>query len=151
MTDLYVKAQMSWLNRNSLPLRPLPAGLVQTKDFIWSCTLMYILFLSCPVSPVFLTVSIGSNSLINHLHVNFMPGSASGNSNLTQLVLIKVWSIGWEPSFFIYLFFFCLFWPCHVVCGILVPQWGIEPVPSALEAQSLNHYTAREVLGTFLK
>ena len=33
---------------------------------------MYILFLSCPVSPTFLTVSIGNSSLINHLHVNVM-------------------------------------------------------------------------------
>ena len=31
-------------------------------------------------------------------------------------------------------------------CGILVPGLGIEPVPSAVEAQSLNPWTAREVL-----
>ena len=30
-------------------------------------------------------------------------------------------------------------------CGILVPQPGIKPVPSALEVQNLNHWTAREV------
>ena len=30
-------------------------------------------------------------------------------------------------------------------CGILVPQPGIEPMPPALEAQSLNHWSAREV------
>ena len=30
-------------------------------------------------------------------------------------------------------------------CGILVPQPGIEPTPPAVEAQSLNHWTAREV------
>ena len=29
--------------------------------------------------------------------------------------------------------------------GILVPQPGIEPVPPALEAWILNHWTAREV------
>ena len=28
--------------------------------------------------------------------------------------------------------------------GILVPQPGIEPVPPAVEAQSLNHWIARE-------
>ena len=33
----------------------------------------------------------------------------------------------------------------HVACGILVPQPGIEPVSPALEALSLNHWTAREV------
>ena len=30
-------------------------------------------------------------------------------------------------------------------CGILAPQLGIEPVPLALEAWSLNHWTTREV------
>ena len=34
---------------------------------------------------------------------------------------------------------------CHVARGILIPPPGIEPVPPALEAQSLNHWTAREV------
>ena len=29
--------------------------------------------------------------------------------------------------------------------GILVPQPGIKPVPYAVEAWSLNHWTAREV------
>ena len=28
-------------------------------------------------------------------------------------------------------------------CGILIPLPGMEPVPLALEAQSLNHWTAR--------
>ena len=32
--------------------------------------------------------------------------------------------------------------------GILVPQPGIEPGPLAVEALSLNHWTAREVLRT---
>ena len=32
-----------------------------------------------------------------------------------------------------------------MTCGILVPQPGIEPTPPAEEAQSLNHWTAREV------
>ena len=31
--------------------------------------------------------------------------------------------------------------------GILVPQPGIEPVPSALGAQNLSHWTTREVPG----
>ena len=33
-----------------------------------------------------------------------------------------------------------------MACGILVPQPGIKPMPPALEAQSLNHWTTREVL-----
>ena len=37
-------------------------------------------------------------------------------------------------------------------CRILVPQPGIEPVPPAVEARSLNHWTAREVpIGLFLQ
>ena len=38
-----------------------------------------------------------------------------------------------------------IFWPCHVAWGILVPRPGIEPVPSALEAQNLNHWTIKEI------
>ena len=34
----------------------------------------------------------------------------------------------------------------HEPCGILVHWPGIEPVPPAVEAQSLNHWTTREVL-----
>ena len=30
--------------------------------------------------------------------------------------------------------------------GFPIPQLGIEPVPPALEAQSLNHWTTREIL-----
>ena len=41
--------------------------------------------------------------------------------------------------------FFFSFWPRCSACGILVPQPGIEPVPPAVEAQSLNHWTSREV------
>ena len=42
--------------------------------------------------------------------------------------------------------FDCLFvfWLCLVACRILVPQPGIEPRPSAVKAQSPNHWTARE-------
>ena len=47
-------------------------------------------------------------------------------------------------------FFFFFLLHC-ASCGILVPQPGIEPVPLALEEQSLNHWTTREVpeLDTF--
>ena len=33
----------------------------------------------------------------------------------------------------------------HESCGILTPHSGIEPASRALEARSLNHWTAREV------
>ena len=36
-------------------------------------------------------------------------------------------------------------WPRRAACGILVPRPGIEPVPPALGAWSLNHWAAREV------
>ena len=40
-----------------------------------------------------------------------------------------------------FFFFFFLAMPCS---GILVPRPGIKPTPPALEAWSLNHWTARE-------
>ena len=43
---------------------------------------------------------------------------------------------------FQYCFWFsCMCWE---VCGILVPQPGIKPVPPAVEARSPNHWTTRE-------
>ena len=36
------------------------------------------------------------------------------------------------------------FWLHHVACGILVPQPGIKPRPSAVRAWSPNHWTSRE-------
>ena len=37
------------------------------------------------------------------------------------------------------------FWPHHMACGILLPRPGIKLAPSAVGAQSLNHWTVREV------
>ena len=51
---------------------------------------------------------------------------------------------------FIY-FSFLSSWLHHKSCRILAPQPGIELVPPAVETQSLNHWTAREVLFTVLK
>ena len=42
-----------------------------------------------------------------------------------------------------------MFWPCHAACRVLVPWPGIEPGPPASGAQSLNHWTAREVPSPF--
>ena len=36
-----------------------------------------------------------------------------------------------------------------MACGILVPQPGVKPVRPALEAWSVNHWTAREVPNFF--
>ena len=41
------------------------------------------------------------------------------------------------------------FWLHYKACRILVPQQGIQPVPLAVEAWSLNHWTTREVLICF--
>ena len=53
-----------------------------------------------------------------------------------------------KKTFFILLVF--IFWPHHIVCGILVPWPRIKPMPPALETWSLNHWIAREVLFYFL-
>ena len=63
-------------------------------------------------------------------------GSVSARGHLcAHCVCVSVW----------YYFFLSFFWPHHTACGTLVPRPGIEPVPPAAEAQSLNHWTAREV------
>ena len=46
---------------------------------------------------------------------------------------------GWDN---LPLFYF--FWPCCAAYGILVPGPGIEPVPSAVEAPSPDHWTTRD-------
>ena len=48
-------------------------------------------------------------------------------------------------SFHLLKFQISFFWLCPAVCGILVPQPGIETTPPVVEARSLNHWTAREV------
>ena len=40
--------------------------------------------------------------------------------------------------------FLFVFWPCCVACGILVPLSGIELEPSAVKAQSPDHWTAKK-------
>ena len=47
--------------------------------------------------------------------------------------------------FYDILFYFFTFWPCHAVCRILLLHSEIELRPSGVRAQSLNHWTAREV------
>ena len=57
------------------------------------------------------------------------------------------WKPDWNGS---KIAIFIYFWPPHVACGILVLQPGIKPTSPALEAGSLNHWTAREVPVIFL-
>ena len=40
-------------------------------------------------------------------------------------------------------------WAQGAACGILVPRPAIEPMPSALEAQSLSYWIAKEVSRSF--
>ena len=50
------------------------------------------------------------------------------------------------PGYCILLWAFLIFFLPHCIAyGILIPQPGIEPMPAAVEAWSLNHWTAREV------
>ena len=49
-------------------------------------------------------------------------------------------------AFVLFCFVFLL---CCTACGILLPQAGIEPMPPALGAQSLDHWAAREVATNF--
>ena len=53
-----------------------------------------------------------------------------------------------EESLGYYCFIFC--WLHQLACGILVPPPGIEPVPSAVEAQTPNHWPSRAVPGLSL-
>ena len=46
----------------------------------------------------------------------------------------------------VYMYIYLHIYRLHcVACGILIPQWGIEPMPTAVESHSLNHWTTREV------
>ena len=58
-------------------------------------------------------------------------GSAIFSQNLTVVFLLS--------------FFFFFFWLRYAACGILVPRPGIEPMAPAVEAWTLNHWTAKEV------
>ena len=60
--------------------------------------------------------------------------------------------VRWGKCFllcFLSFFFFLLFWTAHGL--FLVPPQGIEPAAPALQVQSRNHWTAREVLLSLLK
>ena len=59
------------------------------------------------------------------------------------LVALLLGSAGSHPGKRRKLGFF--FWLHHTAYGILLPRPGIEPVSTALEAWSLNHWLAREV------
>ena len=49
----------------------------------------------------------------------------------------------WSEVIILYLF---SFWSCYTECGILVSRSWVKPLLPAVEARSLNHWMAREVL-----
>ena len=74
-------------------------------------------------------------------HIEFYGGVLSSRSTWSFLsfgVSVNWWTSVSTKSFVV----FVCFWPG---CGILVPPPGIEPVPPAVEVQSHNHWTAREL------
>ena len=50
-----------------------------------------------------------------------------------------------KQDFSFKLFIWEVFWSYCLVCGLLAPWPGIKPVTPALEAQSFNHWTSKEV------
>ena len=72
-------------------------------------------------------------------------GSETGSWNMRLFFFLTWYSIQFwlKKNFF--------FWLYPMACRILVPWPGIEPTPPAVEAWSLNHWIAREVLHYFLK
>ena len=94
------------------------------------------------------------SSLTSHVCSSYWTGWLHLKHKIT--LSLKLYSFGfWVNSFLellesvvsslsFHLFFF-FNWLCHVACGILVPWPGIEPMPPAMEAWNLNHWTIREV------
>ena len=64
--------------------------------------------------------------------------------SLTRFFIFKLVLTLLAPLHFHIHFFFFFFGPCCMACGIVAPQPGTEPEPSAVKAQSSNHWTARE-------
>ena len=86
----------------------------------------------CPFFFFWLLLLLSCRSSLNILSIN-------------SLSDILFWIFSPIPQFafsFYWLFFFCCL---TLAWGILVPQSGISPVPPAVEVQSLNHWTTREV------
>ena len=49
-------------------------------------------------------------------------------------------------KFWVFYLFIFLFWLPSLASGILIPWPGVKPVCPAVDMQSLNHWTTREVL-----
>ena len=81
--------------------------------------------------------SWGTTTMKSHIYATPIQLSRNCHTSFTNPCTLSLCS-----SILFILFYF---WPYHAACGILVPRPGTEPAPPALEAQSLNHWTTREV------
>ena len=71
---------------------------------------------------------------------------SSVNSKLKTV--LSLFSHQWQRSedkFTSLVFLVFIFWPHHRACWILVPQPGMEPVPTEVEAWILNQWITRKV------
>ena len=72
----------------------------------------------------------------------------TGGTGVNKVVLLELTvQVITQINGHITIFFF---WPHHTDCGIPVPRPGTKPGPPAVEAQSNNHWTAREFPTIFL-
>ena len=92
-----------------------------------------------------------------------LPGNSSANENTLYFKLsvssngLFVYTSSSKLSLFLsksFLSFFIkkknfFFWSCHMACGTLVSWSRIEPIPPALEAHSVNHWTSKKSLFLF--
>ena len=65
------------------------------------------------------------------------------NQNILNIVMIF---LGTVHFIFFFFFFFKFLWQHQTTCKFLIPQPGMEPMPSAVKVQSLNHWATRGVL-----
>ena len=101
--------------------------LFQEPFMLWVCllTLLIALFLFFCLVKVFDLMLPGLSFLFSFMASEFY-------FSFIYLPILATWHLVLRP-------------------GILVPWPGMEPVPHAVEARSLNHWTAREVLCFTLK
>ena len=88
-------------------------------------------------------------------HISWASDSRTSGFLSGVMKMFKNWLWWWLPNsahqyakhhwIVPFISFMFVFWSCCVACRILVPWPVIEPPPLELEAQSLNHWTTREV------
>ena len=102
--------------------------------------------LGVPVQPGFLTLVEGHEASKVHIRQATETSTLENSPESTDGFFFF--------KYIQYYYFLILVWPRSLACGISVPQPGNEPARSAVEARSLNHWTATEIpgsTGSFLK